>query len=143
MRLSEKPLRFNVRKRLKSKSFRLPETICFSSLIKSSIFAKNQGSMPVCLYNSSTLKPKRIASATNSKRSAPGSEISLLISSKSVERSSKPDKPVSKPRKAFCILSWKVLPIAITSPTDFICVVKRSSAAGNFSNAKRGILVTT
>ena len=41
------------------------------------------------------------------------------------------------------ILLSITVPIAITSPTDFICVVKRSSAAGNFSNAKRGILVTT
>jgi hypothetical protein len=51
--------------------------------------------------------------------------------------------PVSSPRKAFCSDSWKLRPIAITSPTDFICVVRRASAAGNFSNAKRGILVTT
>jgi hypothetical protein len=33
--------------------------------------------------------------------------------------------------------------MAMTSPTLFICVVRRLSAAGNFSNAKRGILVTT
>lgn len=33
--------------------------------------------------------------------------------------------------------------MAMTSPTDFICVVRRLSAVGNFSNAKRGILVTT
>jgi len=36
-----------------------------------------------------------------------------------------------------------VLPIAIVSPTDFICVVSVGSASGNFSKAKRGILVTT
>ncbi|KKN64621.1 hypothetical protein LCGC14_0489990, partial [marine sediment metagenome] len=29
------------------------------------------------------------------------------------------------------------------SPTDFICVVRVSSASGNFSNVHRGILVTT
>jgi hypothetical protein len=39
--------------------------------------------------------------------------------------------------------SWKVRPIAIASPTDFIEVVSVGSAPGNFSNAKRGILVTT
>jgi len=39
--------------------------------------------------------------------------------------------------------SWKVRPIAITSPTDFIEVVSTGSAPGNFSNAKRGIFVTT
>jgi hypothetical protein len=33
--------------------------------------------------------------------------------------------------------------MAMTSPTDFIWVVRRLSAAGNFSKAKRGILVTT
>ena len=55
----------------------------------------------------------------------------------------KPVLPISSPRKAFCNASWKLRPMAITSPTDFICVVSRASAAGNFSNAKRGILVTT
>ena len=33
--------------------------------------------------------------------------------------------------------------VAITSPTDFIWVVSRCEAPANFSNAKRGILVTT
>ncbi len=33
--------------------------------------------------------------------------------------------------------------MAITSPTDFIEVVSTGSALGNFSKAKRGILVTT
>ena len=47
------------------------------------------------------------------------------------------------PRSAFCRLSWKVRPIAITSPTDFIDVVSVCEAPGNFSKAKRGILVTT
>ena len=36
-----------------------------------------------------------------------------------------------------------VRPIAMTSPTDFIWVVSTGSASGNFSNAQRGILVTT
>jgi hypothetical protein len=40
-------------------------------------------------------------------------------------------------------LSAKVRPIAIASPTDFIEVVSTGSAPGNFSKAKRGILVTT
>ena len=33
--------------------------------------------------------------------------------------------------------------MAITSPTDFICVVRRSLAAGNFSKVKRGSFTTT
>jgi len=33
--------------------------------------------------------------------------------------------------------------MAMTSPTDFIAVVSVATAPGNFSKAKRGILVTT
>ena len=57
--------------------------------------------------------------------------------------SSSPVSPDSRPRSAFCRLSANVRPIAITSPTDFMEVVSVRSAPGNFSNAKRGILVTT
>jgi hypothetical protein len=57
--------------------------------------------------------------------------------------SSKPERPVSNEASAFCMDSWMVRPIAITSPTDFIAVVRFGSDPGNFSNAKRGILVTT
>ena len=42
----------------------------------------------------------------------------------------------------FLELSSKVRPIAMTSPTDFIDVVSVAGAPGNFSKAKRGILVT-
>ncbi len=65
------------------------------------------------------------------------------MSSGSVVFSSSPSAPTSSPRSAFCSDSWKVRPIAITSPTDFICVVSRVFACGNFSNANRGTLVTT
>ena len=61
----------------------------------------------------------------------------------SMSISSKPDRPVSRPRSAFCRLSAKVRPMAMTSPTDFIEVVSMGSAPGYFSKAKRGILVTT
>ena len=40
-------------------------------------------------------------------------------------------------------ISWKVRPIAMASPTDFIAWSASCSAPGNFSKAKRGILVTT
>ena len=49
----------------------------------------------------------------------------------------------SRERIAFANDSRKVRPIAIASPTDFMCVVSEPSAPGNFSNAKRGTLVTT
>ena len=61
-------------------------------------------------------------------RSGPGTPISLVMVSKSVVFSSNPSTPTSSPRNAFWNDSWKVRPIAITSPTDFICVVKRESA---------------
>ena len=61
----------------------------------------------------------------------------------SMAMSSRPVRPVSRPRSAFCRLSSKVRPMAMTSPTDFIEVVSVGSAPGNFSKAKRGILVTT
>ena len=57
--------------------------------------------------------------------------------------SSTPERPVSSERRAFWSDSAKVRPIAIASPTDFIAVVRMGSAPGNFSKAKRGILVTT
>ena len=44
---------------------------------------------------------------------------------------------------AFCSDSLNVRPIAIASPTDFICAPSTSRVAGNFSKVKRGILVTT
>ena len=61
----------------------------------------------------------------------------------SISISSRPCSPVSSERSAFCSDSWNVRPIAMASPTDFIDVVSVFSAPGNFSNAKRGILVTT
>ena len=108
-----------------------------------SICARNQGSIAVSSKISSSVMPMRKASATNRMRSGPASPISCSISSRSSVRSVRPSMPVSRPRRAFWKLSWKVRPMAITSPTDFICVVRRGSASRNFSNAKRGILVTT
>ncbi len=56
---------------------------------------------------------------------------------------SNPARPISIERIALPKLSLNVRPIDITSPTDFICGPSSSSAPGNFSNANRGILVTT
>ena len=46
-------------------------------------------------------------------------------------------------RRPFCRDSGHVRPMAMASPTDFIDVVSNASVPGNFSNVKRGILVTT
>ncbi len=54
------------------------------------------------------------------------------------------DAPLrSTERSAFCSASVKLRPMAMASPTDFIVVVRVGSAAGNFSNAKRGTFTTT
>ena len=49
----------------------------------------------------------------------------------------------SSERRAFCRASVKLRPMAMASPTDFMVVVSVGSAAGNFSNAKRGTFTTT
>ncbi|MNR13301.1 hypothetical protein D3C85_1296980 [compost metagenome] len=97
---------------------------------------------------SSTLMPERMASATYQIRSAPGtvsSRLRMLAASGALRSTfgSRPQTPTSRPRRAFCRDSWNVRPMAMTSPTDFIWVVRRASAFGNFSKAKRGTLVTT
>ena len=54
----------------------------------------------------------------------------------------KPKRLISKLRSAFCNASLNVRPIAIASPTLFICVVSVGSACGNFSKVNRGTLTT-
>ncbi len=49
----------------------------------------------------------------------------------------------SRLRSAFCSASVKLRPIAIASPTDFMCVVRLGSAVGNFSKANLGTFTTT
>ena len=84
-------------------------------------------------------KPSRIACATLSRRSGVGvpsaARIAFLSSPwprPSIAISSRPVRPVSSERSAFCRLSWKVRPIAIASPTDFIEVVSIGVGAGEF-----------
>ena len=57
--------------------------------------------------------------------------------------SSRPERPVSRPRRPFWKASAKLRPIAIVSPTDFIEVVSVAGVPGNFSKVKRGIFTTT
>ena len=54
-----------------------------------------------------------------------------------------PASGASSDLTAFKYACLNVRPIAIASPTDFICVPRRLSAPGNFSNVKRGTLTTT
>ena len=79
------------------------------------------------------------------RRAACGSPraASSLSSSTSQWLQSKTAFLSSRLRSAFCSASVKLRPIAIASPTDFMCVVSVGSAAGNFSNANRGTFTTT
>ena len=147
-RASEKPLRFRRYTRSASSACRLLCATSASSLIRSSICTRNQGSTCECSYTSCTLMPRRKASPMyqiRSERGVRSSEITLSLLAGSFRSTfgSKPVEPTSRPRRAFCRDSCCVRPIAITSPTDFIWVVRRPSACGNFSKVKRGILVTT
>ena len=101
--------------------------------------------MRQALWISSSPAPSRIACATLSRRSGVGvpsaarmafllsASSTLLAASKpSIVISSRPVRPVSSERSAFCRLSWKVRPIAMASPTDFIEVVSTVRGAGEF-----------
>ena len=88
---------------------------------------------------SSSVMPMRNASPTYQMRSGPG-VAELVDDLLAVGRCarSKPSTPVSRPRSAFCKHSWKVRPIAITSPTDFICVVRRGRRPGTSRTRSAG-----
>ena len=86
---------------------------------------------------------RRSVGTLSSRCSAPSSSSSVRpsVDLRGCVKSSPPE-PSSSERKAFMKASLNVRPIAIASPTDFICVVSVRSARGNFSNAQRGTLTT-
>ena len=112
-----------------------------------SISRRNHGSYFEACAISSTDRPWRNAWAITRMRSGVGRASAPTIADLSgaplISISLRPVRPVSIERSAFCSDSWKVRPIDIASPTLFIEVVSIGSAPGNFSKAKRGILVTT
>ena len=103
--------------------------------------------MPVASCTSSTVQPPRSACCTRTIRPSVGTLASSSARSAAtlvISPSQWKDAPFfSRERSAFCSASVKLRPIDIASPTDFIVVVSVGSAAGNFSNAKRGTLTTT
>ncbi len=117
-----------------------------TSLMRAS-WSTNQGSIAVAPKISSGVAPARSASMTFLSRPSCGTRISS--SRASLSRSthlwlqSKTASFFSRLRSAFCNASVKLRPIAIASPTDFMCVVSVGSAAGNFSKANRGTFTTT
>ena len=151
-RASEKPMALS-RRNGPAASGRPFALISASASTSPRIWARNQGSMRQALWISSSAAPSRIACATFSSRSGVGvpsaarilfllsaSSMPLAASKPSMVISSSPVSPVSSERSAFCKDSWKVRPIAMASPTDFIEVVSTGEAPGNFSKAKRGNL---
>ncbi len=142
---SEKPCRF-ARRSSTGVSSGASMTLSATSLISSS-WSTNHGSMPVASWSSCGVAPARRASITFLRRPSCG----VRISSSSAARSrttcswlqSNGADADSSERSAFCSASVKLRPIAIASPTDFMCVVRVRSALGNFSKAKRGTFTTT
>ena len=121
----------------------------FSVWNRSSIWRRYHGSKSVSLRISSAVMPAMNASWMATTRAGFGT-VSAVFSasgsasiSPSLGLSPQPFSPVSRERSALLKDSCHVRPTAIASPTDFICVVRMGSDPGNFSNAKRGILVMT
>mmetsp|Transcript_10712 Transcript_10712/g.39665 ORF Transcript_10712/g.39665 Transcript_10712/m.39665 type:complete len:224 (-) Transcript_10712:1412-2083(-) len=116
---------------------------------RSSIWVRYHGSNSVILRICSTVMPDMNASWMAMMRSGLGVPSVFFSNSGSaiiwpdLALSPQPFRPVSSERSALLKDSCHVLPMAIASPTDFICVVKMGSEPGNFSNVKRGILVMT
>ncbi len=109
------------------------------------IWSMNQGSIPVASASSATVRPARIAWCSVAIRPSCGlahrRSSSAGSPGGSPQRSGAPG--CSSERSAFCSASGKLRPIAIASPTDFMCVVSTGSAPGNFSKANLGTLTTT
>jgi hypothetical protein len=114
------------------------------------IWSRNQGSTRVTAYSRSTEMPRRsAASSWNGRSGVPTAarRTSSSSSSASVPASAgsqpRPRRPVSSERNAFWSDSGNVRPMAMASPTDCIDVPRIPGEPGNFSNAHRGIFVTT
>ena len=111
------------------------------------MFSRNHRSIFVISKTSSTVQPRWNARPRKKIRSAFGT-VSFVRSVSSSTTAScpspiSPKRLISSERSAFCSASLKVRPIAIASPTLFICVVSTGSACGNFSKVKRGHFTTT
>ncbi len=105
----------------------------------------NQGSIPVAAASSVTVAPALIAWCTVDSRPSCGTAQRASRSPRSPggPRQCSGAPGLSSERSAFCSASGKLRPMAIASPTDFMCVVSTGLAPGNFSKANLGTLTTT
>ena len=105
----------------------------------------NQGSIELAATTSATVAPARRAWWTVWRRPSCGTaqrrSRSAASPGGSCQLNGAPGDSIE--RRAFCSASGKDRPMAMASPTDFMCVVSSVSALGNFSNANRGVLTTT
>ena len=151
MSASLKPVRFSVRSRSGDISRNSPSAAMLRSSSISANCCRNQRSIFVSSCSVSMLQPRRSARKSAHMRRSLGttSRLRSAVSSSSSSRVSSgpdgnrlPDLPSSSERTALRNASLNVRPIAIASPTDFICVVSVRSACGNFSKFQRGNLTT-
>ena len=109
------------------------------------IWSTNQGSIELAATTSATVAPDRSASCTVRRRPSCGTaqrrSSSAVSPGGSAQLNEAPRDSIE--RRAFCSASGNERPMAMASPTDFMCVVSSVSALGNFSNANRGVLTTT
>ncbi|MNW53023.1 hypothetical protein D3C74_305640 [compost metagenome] len=112
------------------------------------IWSRNHGSILVASKTCSRLAPARSACWVATRRPSVGRAISARSSSSASPETGSPSQWKTEPalsidRMALPSASVKLRPMAMASPTDFMVVESVGSAAGNFSNAKRGTLTTT
>ncbi len=93
------------------------------------------------------MAPARSACMTTCSRPSCGRDATLSSSSTSAGLTGRTQSNgafgSSRLRRALPSASVKLRPMPMASPTLFMCVVRVSSAAGNFSNANRGTLTIT
>ena len=99
--------------------------------------------MRVSSWMRSTVIPRCSAWATAKMRSGVALESASSRSSNSKASGSSPNTPMSSMRSAFWMISGKVRPMAITSPTLFISLPMRMEAPRNLARSQRGTLHTT
>ena len=96
-----------------------------------------------CGRGGATRRSRRSGSGVGTAIAASRSSSLSGSSSASAGSQFSPARPCSSERSAFWRLSGNVRPIAITSPTDCICVPSTPVVPGSFSKAQRGTFVTT
>jgi hypothetical protein len=145
------PVRFIVRSRSGDISRNSPSAAMFRSSTISANCCRNQRSMFVRSCSSSIDQPRRSARNSAHIRRSFGTTRRLRSADSSSSASAGscidsgkrlPNFPSSSDRTALRNASLNVRPIAIASPTDFICVVSVRSACGNFSKFQRGNFTT-